>query len=142
MSSPKKSALALTTRLTSLVALLLIFYALADVTFLQAYCGNEAVGIPPAHHLSNSFAETGVEKSRDSDSVASFQNESPSDGQPAPHEGQDDECFCCCSHVVAGYFFIDGSVHETTRIGISSATFRILHPSSQLTSLFRPPQTT
>lgn len=127
--------------LISLVALLFVVYALADITVLQAYCGNEAVGIPPAHHLSKT--------ARDPDSrsaTKSIQTRLQSDGEPRQgndptQDCDDDTCFCCCSHVVTGYFAIP-STKPTNKIEFSqSDTYVGRYSNSSLTQLFRPPRT-
>ena len=113
-----KSQIRLRNKLTSLVAFLFVLYAVADVSVLQAYCGNEAVGIPPAHH----FTKT----ARDPDSrsaTKSIQTRLQSDGEPRQgndptQDCDDDTCFCCCSHVIAGYFAIP-SAKPTNKLEFS-----------------------
>lgn len=51
MSDRVKSQFKIRGRIVSLVAFLFVIYAIADVSVLRAYCGNEALGIPPAHHV-------------------------------------------------------------------------------------------
>jgi len=84
------------TVVTRLLAAFFLFYALADVSILQAYCGNEAVGIPPAHHQKESNdVITEASSSSTSDSVeVSRGSSSESDPRCCT-----DECFCCCPHV-------------------------------------------
>jgi hypothetical protein len=129
-------------RITQVIALLFVLYAFADVTVLQAYCGNEAVGIPPAHHFakeSKTLVQDKKENSVESDQSNFHQ---PQDGQnevPAKN-CDDDDCFCCCSHAIAGYFSMAPAPLANTRISSGVISFENKHPNSDVTHLFRPPR--
>ena len=129
-------------KLTSIVALLFVLYAVADVTVLQAYCCNEAVGIPPAHHAVKTDSDA---RSNDSDyansSFVTLDAEPIPDGQPDSHDGEDEDCFCCCSHAVAGYFTVQSGIIKSAEPESRAVGSRTLHPASEPNLLFRPPQT-
>lgn len=141
MYSPSATKNRIKRGLISLVALLFVVYALADITVLQAYCGNEAVGIPPAHHLSKTSKSPA---SRSATNFIQIRPESEEESRPGSDPTQDcddDACFCCCSHVVKGHFAIP-SYKTTTRVEFSqSDTYVGRYSNSSLTQLFRPPRT-
>jgi hypothetical protein len=113
------------------VALLFVIYALADVSILQAYCGNQAVGIPPAHHFSK-------EKNDSAEHIA--------DNLQQPHEQEDseqdcgDDCCFCSSHVVINSYNVESSVIKLTTIAPKTISYENKHSNSELRNLFRPPQ--
>lgn len=126
--------------LISLVALLFVVYALADITVLQAYCGNEAVGIPPAHHLSKTSKSPASRSATNFSQIRSESDEESRPGSDPTQDCDDDTCFCCCSHVVKGYFAIP-SYKPTIRVGFSqSDTYVGRYSNSSLTQFFRPPR--
>lgn len=129
-------------RITRGIALLFVLYAFADMTVLQVYCGNEAVGIPPAHHSAQE-SQTSIQDKNDNSveakqtNIHQSQNEQEEPGQDC----DDDDCFCCCSHAIAGYFFIEPFPFSDDRISLVVGSYENKHPNSDLTHLFRPPQT-
>lgn len=141
MSSPRSTIYSIKRRLVSLVALLFVVYALADVTVLQAYCGNEAVGILPAHHLSKTVRSPAKSSATDSTQIRPESDEESRPGSDPTQDCDDDTCFCCCSHVVTGYFAVP-SCKPTSRLELSqSDTYAGRYSNSSLTQLFRPPRT-
>ena len=56
------------------------------------------------------------------------------------HDIEDDACFCCCSHVVAGYFSVDSLATLEATLVTRPDVIRNLHSSSKPNLLFRPPQ--
>jgi hypothetical protein len=120
------------------VALLFVIYAFADITVLQVYCGNEAVGIPPAHHLSAQNNE--VQKVDKIVSVDS-QNYSQPSNQDSEQDCDDDCCFCCSSHITLGYFVIQPRITTFVKSNCQiSISYENKHSYSALNSLFRPPR--
>jgi hypothetical protein len=113
------------------VALLFVIYALADVSILQAYCGNESVGIPPAHYFSK-------EKNDSAEDVT--------DNFQQPHEQEDseqdcgDDCCFCSSHVVINSYNVESSLIKLTIIAPKTISYENRHSNSELRNLFRPPQ--
>lgn len=124
-------------KLTSLVALFFVVYALADVSILQVYCGNEAVGIPPLHH---SAAQADHIISGEQHTCSAFAD---SDCKQIPDDHEYDhqhECFCS-QHAVVGFYFLGPS---TASVFVNSGPpvfYESTHSISSLTHLFRPPQT-
>jgi hypothetical protein len=113
------------------VALLFVIYALADVSILQVYCGNESVGIPPAHHFSNEKNDSAE------DATDNFQQ---------PHEQEDseqdcgDDCCFCSSHVVINSYNVESSLVKLAKIAPQTISYENRHSNSELRNLFRPPQ--
>ncbi len=120
------------------VSLLFVIYAFADITVLQAYCGNEAIGIPPSHHLSAQNNEI-----RKVDTIVSVndQNYSQPSNQEDNQDCDDDCCFCCSSHITLGYFAFQPRTPTFVKNNSQpSISFENKHSYSALNSLFRPPR--
>lgn len=113
-----------------------VVYAFADSTVLQAYCGNEALGIPAAHHTK----PPKVEK------IASLQaTQSDSHQSPTDHDSEkpcEDDCLSGCSHLIVGSFFIDipDSLAYLQKIP-TPVTYKSKYSHSNVAYLFRPPRT-
>jgi len=127
--------------LVRLIALLFVIYALADVSILQAYCGNESAGIPPAHHFSQ---KTGSPIKEIAGTYAENQKElreQSRQGNQSPHEWDEEACFCCCSHVVVGYFAVSLAFNTHTSSDPQPDTYVSRYSNSTLSNFFRPPRT-
>jgi hypothetical protein len=115
---------------------LFVVYALADSTVLQAYCGNEKIGIPAAHHVRPPKAET-IESVQ---AMRSDSHQSPTDhnsDQPCA-----DDCLSGCSHLIVGSFFIDISDSLAyTRKSSTPIIYESKYSHSDVSYLFRPPRT-
>lgn len=123
-----------------LVALLFVVYALADISVLQQYCGNEAVGIP-------SYARQMQAKNRTVDKTADSQNvyissHSPQEEQTPESPASDEECFCCCSHTTLGFNPIKSVARVVSFAKQSEANFseHRLISDSHLPQLYLPPK--
>lgn len=140
MSSQIKIQVNIKRRLTSLVALLFVIYALADVSILQAYCGNEAVGIPPAHHISNSASTTKDYENRNFASSRTDSGEKSRQNGSPNQDCTDEACFCCCSHVIPGYFVFPSTKMMCISRECRQSSYTSRHTNSNLTYFFRPPR--
>ncbi len=91
----------MTPRLVRVIAILFLVYTGADLT-LPEFCGEE-MGI-------RGFVQA---KSTDTGSVAAFATDSSEPMQDPPSEPthSDEDCFCCCIHVLPG--------HAIAPVGIS-----------------------
>jgi len=126
--------------LVRLVALLFVIYVLADVSILQAYCGNESAGIPPAHHFSQNTGNTlqrvdGVS----AENQTEVRKQSGQDNQTL-HDWDEEACFCCCSHVVAGYFAVTLDFNTHALSDTQPDTYVSTYSNSTLSNFFRPPR--
>lgn len=81
-------------RLVRAVAVFFVLFTLCDIGLPQYFCGGgEEVGGLPLHL--SATAETG-------DRSDSFAPEAPSQGQDSEQAPHEEDCFCCCAHVLAG----------------------------------------
>jgi len=125
------------------LALLFVIYAFADITVLQAYCGNEAVGIPPyAQQIQKIRRNPKTDNQAFVQAVSDASHSSHEDDAPNLPTG-DEECFCCCPHTLLGL-----NLRESVRQTIlsvkpqSTANFSLKHlwSDNHLTELYRPPR--
>lgn len=127
-------------RLTQLIALLLVLYALTDITVLQAYCGNEAVGIPPAHHLvknNQDSTEKEFQFQENQNTLSKSHNQ-----EESPEDCSDECCFCCSSHSILNYFRFESKMFEVKLAQTNSLSYENNHSNTELHYLFRPPRIT
>ncbi len=125
------------------VALFFVVFALAEVSILQAFCGNEAVGIPPSHHITQETEDCPVELTKND-----FNHENSKSPSVTSHNHDTDEdcfgeteCLGCCSHVTISQFVF----HQYVALNFKNIPNILFYenniPKSELTSVFRPPQT-
>lgn len=122
------------------IALFFIIYAFADMTVLQEYCGNEALGIPPyAQQLQAKKRQLDLSSQSEVGSVISQVSHSEqTPDEPVSFE----ECFCCCSHTTIGFNLIKSVVRENAPIKQSEPNFsnHNLRSDSHLVQLYQPPK--
>lgn len=88
-------------RVIKILAVFFVLYALADVTVLQQYCGNEMVGIPS--YAEQVRAEKRRTEATDNTQKAFINSDLfPQEQMPGSPESED-SCFCCCSHILLGF---------------------------------------
>lgn len=123
-----------------LVAFFFVLYALADVTVLQEYCGNETVGIPSYAQQIQAKNRT-VDKMTDSQTV-SFYSSSSHEEQTPESPASDEECFCCCSHTILNFNFVKFVAREISPTKQSESNFseNRLKSDSHLPQLYQPPK--
>lgn len=127
--------------LSRLLVLFLVIYAIGDATVLQVYCGNETVGIPPAHHTKGLQAKATHQCANHTEkhSPSSVSNNDHHSNEQESNENCNDECLSC-SHILVGFFAIGKSLY-TDQISLSTPiNYESKHPNSLLSGLFRPPQ--
>lgn len=131
-------------RVIQITALLFMLYAFADITVLQAYCGNETVGIPSYArqlHLEKQISRK-TQSSSDEKVVTTFSQLSHQEQSPDAPDS-DEECFCCCSHTLHGFNPVKTIKRE---ISPAQATFgsnfsgKSLLSDSHLPLLYQPPK--
>lgn len=126
-------------RIVKILAVFFVLYALADISVLQQYCGNETIGIP-------SYAEQiRAEKRKIETAIntqAAFINSDsfPPEQTPDSPESEDD-CFCCCSHTLLGF----SPMKSYTPILViqeshSNFSLRHQHSSTHLRLDYQPPK--
>lgn len=124
------------------LAAFFVLYALLDISVLQVYCGNEAIGIPPAAVLAT--LETGTQKDHGpaneegSVGISKTTEDSPSNDIPV----REDACFCCCSHTTPAAVFSETGTVRQAAAPASAPNFslRHLHPDSHPSAHYQPPK--
>lgn len=81
--------------------LLFLFYTAADITYPQI-CGEELRNVEFA---SSSVSNTTAIQQSEPKLSAAADNDVQRN-QPQNHEPRDEDCFCCCAHVIAGMIFV------------------------------------
>lgn len=92
-------------RLLRAVAVFFLLYTGADIALPQYFCAGEAAGLPDIIMAPTSTAAGGDTHALTEDypAVSDASDSWPSrPEQEAPHE---EDCFCCCAHVLTGLAF-------------------------------------
>lgn len=125
------------------LALLFVIYAFADISVLQAYCGNEAVGIPPyAQQIQRIRQNPKTDNQTFVQTVSDVSQSSHQDNAPNLPTG-DEECFCCCPHTLLGLYLAESVPQMILSVKPqSTANFSLKHlwSDNHLTELYRPPR--
>ena len=121
---------------TRILALFFLLYALSDVSVLQVYSGNEALGIPPDHHMS----DTGHQLPRSSVTPCSVDQSDCQQTPDHPDYDHQHQSFCWQQAGVAFYSF---DLESAVKLVNAQQTIfsEELHSHSAISSLFRPPRT-
>ena len=124
--------------ISRVLALFFVLYVFADITVLQVYCGNETVGIPA---YAQQIQKNQKSKKTDSPTVAAFSSSSQQEQTPEL-PASEESCFCCCSHIVIGLYFIKSVVPEMLPAQQSKSNFseNQLKSNSHLSQLYQPPK--
>lgn len=131
-------------RFRAVAAFLLLFYVLADVTVVEYFSGNAALGIPSYNAVVVSDSTAPLAESR-ADSIQSRPNEFYLKGIYKSESSTDeDDCFLCCTHIILGY----NSIYAVIAAPLSliaqktSAVFyyRQKRSDSHLPPFYRPPR--
>jgi hypothetical protein len=123
-------------RFVRAVAVFFLLFTGADILMPQYFCDDEIGGIslPTAAAILNTEERSAGD--RDVASVAgSDDSRSRQPSDTAPHE---EDCFCCCAHVLPGLAF---TTVGTSEMRLPSAPFvRQLLPSPPLRGTYHPPR--
>jgi hypothetical protein len=125
-------------RSVRLLVFFFVLYAVADSTVLQAYCGNESVGIPPARHISADRAV--VNDLGKSDTVSVITSDHGSKDHEDSDETCTDECFGSCSHILIGRYFVDSIIFADSAISARSIQYENKYSFTDFSYLFHPPR--
>lgn len=119
-----------------MVAVFFLIYTGADIMLPQYFCGGEEIGNLPL--------QTRITTTDDRDAneragavISSSENSHPErlPEQEAPHE---EDCFCCCAHILPGLHFANIGASETKSLRAPAETKRL--PSPTLQSTYHPPR--
>lgn len=107
-------------RLLRAVAVFFLLYTCADIALPQYFCAGEAAGLPDVVVASTASAAANANTLADRGAALSDTKDSQptQPDQQAPHD--DEDCFCCCAHVLAGLTI---KVVETAELKSPSASF-------------------
>ena len=122
-------------RLVRALAVFFLLFTGADLTLPQYFCGGEEVGGLPIHRSTVTFAS---DQSTDTNAVASSAVLSSSSDRPAPEAPHEEDCFCCCAHVLPSTVVADIGAAE-----LKSQAARLGHISLQsppLRGRYHPPR--
>lgn len=84
-------------RAIKFLAAFFVLYAMLDISVLQAYCGNETLGIPPYAAQLRLNSEMSLQSSVREKGIAGI-SQSPDKERSGDGPLSEDACFCCCSH--------------------------------------------
>lgn len=126
------------------LALFIIVFALADVSILQAYHGNESLGILPTHHteekidcefeVNSAYNFTDLNET-DTPFFIDHQHNSDTD---CPGES---ECLASCSHIIICYFvFNTDELLSKYRQPRNPSFQENTTPKSEPADIFHPPK--
>jgi hypothetical protein len=131
-------------RATQLLAAFFVLFAFADVSVMQAYSGNETVGIL-------TFArQLQIEKLKSKKTgapvvalAATNLSGSPSEQLPPDPHSSEENCFGCCSHVLLGFSLAESIEREVLPTKITASNFSDRErpqSDSHLQQLYQPPK--
>lgn len=131
-------------RFRAVAAFLLLFYVLADVTVIEYFSGNAALGIS-AYNKVVALNSTAPLVEGNTNSVQSSTNEFYLTGTHKSELSSDeDDCFLCCTHILLGYNGINAAFAAVLSVIAqkSSAFFprRQRHSESHPSPFYRPPR--
>lgn len=123
-------------RLARVLAVFFLLYTGADILLPQYFCGGEELGNVPIHATAANLPNVTATKSSD---VALYTSQHSRLGQSpereAPHE---EDCFCCCAHVLPSIGFGNLDYTEVTNQCAHARSDRLLSPPLQ--STYHPPR--
>ena len=127
--------------LIHLVASLLVMFALADISILQAYHGNEAIGINAKDHTSQENHCADEKSQIDPDQVQQDSISQFGDGHGSKDRCSDEtECLAGCCHVAVCYFLFDNHFDSETLADNNPLLHEETTPKFHPTDIFHPPQ--
>lgn len=122
-----------------LFAAFIVVYALADVSVLQAYCGNETVGIPAAEHQPKTDTPNADTHDPKGSNHVDRLNHLPDSQDEEPCSG-DQECFGSCSHLVVSRVTVDLSQASSLKVSDKIDSYSGLYSIRIAVSPFHPPK--
>jgi hypothetical protein len=118
------------------VAIFFMLFTAADLTMPQYFCGDEMGGLPDSISYSVS-ANILPEGSRIAAvNISSSENSIPD--QPSDQEPHEEDCFCCCAHVLSDSDFGRFNIFES-RLPVASIVSDPL-PNPSLNGTYHPPR--
>lgn len=123
-------------RLARVMAVFFLLYTGADIFLPQYFCAGEELGILPIHASAANLPDI---KSAERSTVALYTSQESRPGQSpereAPHE---EDCFCCCAHVLPSIGFGNLCYTEIKHQCAPAESKHLLSPALQ--STYHPPR--
>ena len=114
--------------------MLFLLHTGVDLLFPEL-CSEEVVGAG----LSQSLVFSDTESWKDSPAVAASDSKKSKDEQPSDPQHRDEDCFCCCTHVMPSSLFVSPGNPEFRVQTIAAENSLIL--SIPLNTPYHPPRT-
>lgn len=125
----------------TILAAFFVLYAVLDISVLQAYCGNEALGIPPwAAQLKLESNDSPFEIGTGGEAYVIF-SQIPDDERSNHIPASDEACFCCCSHTTIAIGFLN-PVKQPAALPVSAPNYskKNLHADAHPLRFYQPPK--
>jgi hypothetical protein len=119
-------------RLVQAVALLFLFHTAVDLLAPQ-FCSEEPINMSVNQHFSTP-EESVIEQTPPF--IAAMPGES--DEEPTPVPCQDEDCFCCCTHVMASFGFVNPAKADLKLLSDTQRDLSI--PSAPPNNPYHPPR--
>ncbi|MDQ3755646.1 MAG: hypothetical protein M3371_13055 [Acidobacteriota bacterium] len=120
-------------RLTRTVVVFFLLYTVADITLPQYFCREDFGGRAAASSTDSTGTAQNEQLAATFDSSAGIPSETPS--EQLPHE---EDCFCCCAHVLPSADLARIEVHELKSTQPVTPTGAL--PSPPVREMYRPPR--
>lgn len=118
-------------RVMRCIAILFLLYTAADLTDPQM-CSEEAVSLTTARVSISASGET-------KPTALSISSDEDSSRRQVPErESQDEDCFCCCAHIVPAIHFV--TPETIARSSIAALKTQSLIPQNELETPYHPPR--
>lgn len=89
-------------RLVRAVAIFFLLFTVGDIGLPQYFCGGEEIGGLPLGSVAHASTRAG-DPDTERSAIPASEDSLPGQGSdPAPHE---EDCFCCCAHVLPALAF-------------------------------------
>ncbi len=117
------------------VAVFFLLFTGADIALPQYFCGEEEIGGLPLTFVTQVPANVEAD-SENSTAIRESQGARPD--RPAPEAPHEEDCFCCCAHVLPGLYAPTVAGAELKSPAIAPATDAL--PSPPLRDAYHPPR--
>lgn len=122
-------------RVTHAVAILFLLYTGGDILLPQYFCSGEEIGGLP---LQITVSPSKDSKSDDTRLASVRTSDDLRPEQPQDQAPREEDCFCCCAHVLPGCGFTGVISYEPGQLSIASEVNS--PPSPPLPNTYRPPR--
>ncbi len=123
-------------RLVRGVAIFLLLFTGADLTMQQYFCGGEEIGGLPLQRVT--LASTASDRDGENNAAAVPTSNDSQPDQPSDKAPCDEDCFCCCAHVLPGLGF--ASICNSELKSPQKPLEKDFLPSPPLQSTYHPPR--